>query len=107
MGSVLLQVTCERLPCFKLAHKLQRPDLLKPFRDSGYSGFYYKVLQEGTLTTGDAIEVVEKNAHGVTVRALLGVHRLGENNRDTMEKLLQVKALAPGVREDIERRLAA
>lgn len=107
MGPVLMQVTCERLPCFKLGHKLHRPDLIKPFRESGYSGFYYKVLQEGSLSAGDAIEVVKKDPHRITVRALLGVHRLGENNRDTMEKLLHVEALAPGVREDIERRLAA
>jgi MOSC domain-containing protein YiiM len=107
MGSVLLQVTCERLPCFKFAHKVDRPDILKPFLQSGYSGFYYKVLQEGTLTSGDSIQVVEKDAHAITVRALLGVHRLGEDDRDTMKKLLHVKALAPGVRQDIERRLAA
>lgn len=107
MGSALLQVTCERLPCFKLAHKLSRPDILKPFLQSGYSGFYYKVLQEGSLTTGDSIEVVEKDAQGVTVRALLGVHRLNEDAIETMEKLLNVEALAPGVRKDIEKRLAA
>lgn len=107
MGSVLLQVTCERLPCFKFAHKVGRPDILKPFLQSGYSGFYYKVLQEGSLKAGDSIEIVEKDVQGVTVRALLGVHRLNDDDPETMEKLLKVQALAPGVRQDIERRLAA
>ncbi|QIF04048.1 MOSC domain-containing protein [Roseimicrobium sp. ORNL1] len=106
MSNVLLQVTCERLPCFKFAHKVSRPDILKPFLQSGHSGFYYKVLQEGTITAGDSIEVVEKEPQCISVRALLGVHRLNEDDIETMEKLLKVEALAPGVRKDIEKRLA-
>jgi MOSC domain-containing protein YiiM len=105
MGDVLLQVTSERIPCFKLGHKLHRPDILKPFLQSGRSGFYYKVLRGGALSAGDAIEVVERDPRGVTVRALLGVHRLGENARETIEKILKVDALAPGVRNDLEKRL--
>jgi MOSC domain-containing protein YiiM len=107
MGDVLLQITCERLPCFKFAHKVSRPDILKPFLQSGYSGFYYKVIQEGTISAGDSIGVVEKDPQRVSVRDLLGVHRLNEDVVETMEKLLKVEALAPGVRKDIEKRLAA
>lgn len=107
MGDVLLQVTCERLPCFKFAHKVSRPDILKPFLQSGYSGFYYKVLQEGTITAGDAIGVVEQHPLRVTVRDLLGVHRLNEDSTETVEKLLTIEALAPIVRKDLEKRLVA
>ncbi|RBP41367.1 MOSC domain-containing protein YiiM [Roseimicrobium gellanilyticum] len=107
MGNVLLQVTCERLPCFKFAHKVGRPDILKPFLQSGHSGFYYKVLQEGTLAMGDTIEIVEQHPLRVTVRDLLGVHRLNEEATETLEKLLTIEALAPIVRKDLEKRLAA
>jgi MOSC domain-containing protein YiiM len=106
MGSVLLQVTGHRLPCFKLGHKLHRPDILKPFLQSGYSGFYYRVLREGTLTAGDEIEVVERDPRGVTVRALLGVHRMGEDDVEVVAKALEVPSLAGFVREDLEARAA-
>jgi MOSC domain-containing protein YiiM len=106
IGEVLLQVTSERIPCFKLGHKLHRPDILKPFLQSGRSGFYYKVLKEGSLSSGDTIEVVEKDPRGVTVRALLGVHRLGDDSRETMEKALEVDALSPLVRADLEQKLS-
>lgn len=107
MGDALLQVTCERLPCFKFAHKVNRPDILKPFLQSGHSGFYYKVLQEGTVTAGDTIEVEERHPLRISVRDLLGVHRLNEHSTETVEKLLTIEALAPIVRKDLEKRLAA
>ncbi len=105
IGSVLLQVTSARIPCFKLGHKLNRPDILKPFLQSGRSGFYYKVLQEGTVAQDDEIQVEEKDPQGITVRALLGVQRLGEPSRETMERAVQIKALAPIVRNELSEKL--
>jgi len=105
IGDVILQVTCERIPCFKLGHKLHRPDILKPFLQSGRSGFYYRVLQEGPIATGQDIEVSERDSRGVTVRALLGMHRMNEGTKETISQALEVEALSPAVRRELEARL--
>ncbi|MES2658574.1 MAG: MOSC domain-containing protein [Verrucomicrobiota bacterium] len=106
IGKLVLQVTSPRIPCFKLGHKLGRPGILKPFLQSGRSGFYYRVLEEGTVAAGSAVEVISRDPSGVTVRKLLGMHRLGEGDRGSIEKTLEIEALSPLVRKDLEARLA-
>ncbi len=105
MGEILLQVTSPRIPCFKLGHKLSRPDILKPFLHSGFCGFYYSVLEDGTLSAGTPVEVVTRDPRGVTVRELLGLYRLGEGDGDAIRKVMEVEALSPLVRKDLEGRL--
>ena len=38
-----------RIPCYKLAAKFHRNDILARFLLSGRSGFYFSVEQEGTV----------------------------------------------------------
>lgn len=105
IGGLLLQVTCPRIPCFKLGNKLNRPDILKPFLQSGRSGFYFRVLKEGSVSAGSPMEIVERDPREITVRALLGMHRLGEGTRESIEKVLGIEALPPLVRVDLAARL--
>jgi len=55
IGSAELAATQPRLPCFKLALALETPSIPKTFLESGRTGFYLRVLQEGTLQAGDPI----------------------------------------------------
>src|SRR5258705_2398924 len=55
IGAAVLEVTQPRLPCFKLAGKFQRDDIIKRFLDSRKTGFYARVLKEGALQAGDPI----------------------------------------------------
>ena len=54
-GSAVIKVTTPRLPCFKLAAKFQRDDILARFVRSGRCGFYFSVLgrDEPTLTVAE------------------------------------------------------
>jgi MOSC domain-containing protein YiiM len=54
IGSAELVVTQPRLPCFKLALKFQRDDIIKRFLDSRRTGFYLAVTQEGDVGPGDS-----------------------------------------------------
>jgi len=67
IGSAVLQVTQPRSPCFKLAAHLGLPDFPKSFLASGRSGFYLRVLEEGDLGAGDAIERISSPPTGLTV----------------------------------------
>jgi MOSC domain-containing protein YiiM len=107
IGTATLQVTAPRLPCFKFAHKMGRPDILKPFLQSGRCGFYFRVDQEGTVTPGDAIVPLERSPMGITMRAILGLMKFGEGNRTEVERALELECLAPCARRDLEKRLAA
>mgnify|MGYP002655138747 CR=1 FL=1 len=105
-GGLVLQVTCPRIPCFKLGNKLHKPDILKAFLHSGRSGFYFRVLTEGSISAGTAIKIMERDPRKITVRALLGMYRLGEGDRKSIESALEIDALSPLVRKDLETRFA-
>ncbi len=105
IGKLVLQVTSPRIPCFKLGNKLHKPDILKQFLQSGRSGFYFRVVEEGPVTSGTPVEIISRDPRKVSVRALLGMYRLGEGTRESIEKALEIDALSPLVRKDLEARL--
>lgn len=107
IGNVVLQVTGPRIPCFKLGHKVHSPGILKPFLQSGRSGFYYRVVREGRLAAGEAIEVIERDPKGISVRSVLGMFRLGEGTPEGISQALEIEALVPFVRRDFDERLRA
>jgi len=100
-GDAVVEVTQPRLPCFKLAHKLSRPTLPKQFLTSGRSGFYHRVVTEGEVGAGDAIERLHRDPQGVSVRALLGLVQLDSRDADVARRALAVAALTPSWREDV------
>src|SRR6187402_738717 len=58
IGTAEMVVTQPRQPCFKLAYKFGRQDMISRFVKSGRSGFYLRVIKEGVLGTGDSIELI-------------------------------------------------
>jgi MOSC domain-containing protein YiiM len=68
IGTTLLEVVQPRLPCFKLALKMEDPTFVRRFAEASRPGAYLKIIEEGELGTGDAIEVSGRPDHGVDVR---------------------------------------
>ncbi len=67
IGTAELIVTQPRMPCFKLAAKLQRPDVIRHFLTSGRTGWYLAVAREGELKPGDLIVRVSRSDDGATI----------------------------------------
>jgi len=101
IGTALLQVTHPRVPCFKLAHKFGCPQFIKEFLVSGRSGYYLRVVEEGELGAGDAIEFIHRDPQRVTVRGLLGLTDLNESNPALAKRALLAEGLPPNWRDDI------
>src|SRR2546421_10750773 len=62
-GSAEFVLTQPRMPCFKLGIRFNRPDMVKRFLESGWTGFYCAVLKEGKVAAGDSIELPERDQH--------------------------------------------
>jgi MOSC domain-containing protein YiiM len=67
IGDALVMVTQPRFPCYKLGIRFGRDDILPKFLKSGRSGIYFSVLEEGFVTSGDAIERVHRDPAGLTI----------------------------------------
>ncbi len=101
---VLLEVTAPRIPCRTFQGWMDEPQWVKRFTDHGAPGAYLRVLTPGTVAAGDAIEVVHRPAHGVTVGDVFLIRRIDEGR-------LTAALDDPGVRgqmaDAIRRDLAA
>ncbi len=59
-GGVLLEVSQSRQPCWKLNDRFGVPAMARRVQDSGRTGWYYRVLQPGSVQAGDALVLVAR-----------------------------------------------
>jgi MOSC domain-containing protein YiiM len=78
IGTAEFQVTRPRLPCYKLAIRIDRPDIERRFLRTGRTGFYLSVVLEGHVAAGDAIEPVASSEMGPTVAEVVAARASGE-----------------------------
>ncbi len=105
IGKATVQVTQPRLPCFKLAAKFQRDDILKRFLQSGRSGFYFSVIEEGLVAASDAIERIQDDEHGIAVSDINKLFNCG-TDRALLQRVTQLEALPVDWREHFSEQLA-
>ena len=64
---LVLAVTSPRIPCRTFAVWLDEGGWTAAFRAAARPGAYLRVLAPGTVGTGDAIEVIHRPDHDVTI----------------------------------------
>lgn len=108
IGTAEVVATQPRMPCFKLALKFDREDIVESFLESGRPGFYVAVVQEGELGAGDAMERVHEDENGVSV---VDVARLyldrDRSDPDLLRRAVDVEALPESWRGHFRKRLGA
>jgi MOSC domain-containing protein YiiM len=76
VGTALLEVCGPRVPCATFAAHMREPRWVRRFAERGRTGAYLAVREPGAVVTGDAVEVVHRPGHGLTVpkffRAAMG-----------------------------------
>ena len=105
IGSAIVMVRQPRTPCYKLAAKFQRDDMLERFLLSGRSGFYFSVEQEGTVATEDMFALLTRNQAGINIAEM---NRLLVNERydhGLLRKAIETSALPEHWREYFSERM--
>jgi len=105
IGSAEFIVTQPRMPCFKLGIRFGRPEIVKRFLQSGRSGFYFAVLEEGRVAAGDSVEWLTRDEHGVTVADIVNLYKADETNQDLLRRASELRALPPFWRDYFRKRL--
>jgi MOSC domain-containing protein YiiM len=95
-GTVTLEVSQPRAPCWKLGMKMEDPAFLKRFTRAGRPGAYLRIVEEGALAAGDPIRALERPTHGVSVG---DVFRIFSRDRGEAGRLLSVPELADDWKE--------
>jgi MOSC domain-containing protein YiiM len=99
IGSATVMVRQPRIPCYKLAAKFQRDDILQRFLLSGRSGFYFSVEQEGEVEVGDSLELISRDHDGITIAEMNRLFVREKYDRDLLQKAINTLALPEEWRE--------
>lgn len=67
-GSAVLEVTAPRIPCVTLATRMGEPAFVRRFREAERPGLYCRVIREGYVEAGDAVDY--ESHEGPTVGAI-------------------------------------
>ncbi len=106
IGTSTFQVTEPRVTCYKLAVRFDRPDILRLMNQTGRTGFYLRVLEEGYVEPGDDIDVLGQDPGEVTVANITSLHRGSDKgNAELMRLAISVAALGEGWREYFKHQL--
>lgn len=105
IGSAEFVVTQPRTPCFKLAIRFGRLDMIKRFLRSGRTGFYLSVSREGELAAGDAIRLVPSEGPAVTVAEIVSLYTVDESKQELLRRASGLAALPKGWRDYFRERL--
>ncbi|HET9305746.1 MAG TPA: MOSC domain-containing protein [Candidatus Sulfotelmatobacter sp.] len=105
IGGAIIMVRQPRIPCYKLAIKFHRNDILARFLRSGRSGFYFSVEQEGTVQAGDGFEFLSREPQGIAIAEMNHLFVEDKYNRELLEKAIATPALPEDWRDYFMKRL--
>ncbi|WP_100009790.1 MOSC domain-containing protein [Lentibacillus sediminis] len=105
LGEAVIQITQGRIPCSTINKRTGIPTLLQRFVGTGYSGYLCRVLEEGTVRMDAEVKLIQRHPERVPVHAATMIHLHGRNDREGMERVLQVDELADKWRKKLEKRL--
>lgn len=104
IGAATLQVTQPREPCVKLARKHNEPQLGNWIHETGYTGFYLRVIEANPIEAGDTIELSERPHPQHTIANAMQA-QFGEFNPDALRSFLDNPALSDAWRTRMKKRL--
>ncbi|KAK5987493.1 Carnitine monooxygenase reductase subunit [Cladobotryum mycophilum] len=105
-SEVLLQVSLPRQPCFKLNHRFSLKNFAPETYKTSRTGWYYRVLREGTVKAGDEAHLMERKWPDWTVeRVQEYLHRVTDN-LEMNERIAEIEALGEESRGQFRKRVA-
>ncbi|HEF1903983.1 MOSC domain-containing protein [Bacillus thuringiensis] len=106
LGEAIVQVTQPRQPCFKLAKKYNIPKLPLYFQETGYTGFYFRVLKEGWVSSVDTLKSLQSDPKGVSIAFANRIMHKEKQNIEGVKRILEVNALSSSWRKSFEKRIS-
>jgi MOSC domain-containing protein YiiM len=105
LGEAIVQVTQPRQPCFKLSVKYDWPKLPLLVQQTGFTGYYFRVLKSGNVNPGAALVLQERMSDAASISYANRMMHEDKQNREGMERLLRIPALSASWRKTFLKRL--
>jgi ferredoxin-NADP reductase/MOSC domain-containing protein YiiM len=107
IGTALFEVTQPRVTCWRLGIRTDEPRMPALVVSHGRPGFYFRVLEEGHVAAGDAIEKVGDGPQGMTVQEVSALLYLPRHPLGELRRAVSIPALSEGWRASFQALIEA
>lgn len=105
IDEVVVQVSQPRQPCHKLAKRLNQADAVLRVQETGYTGYYFRVLTEGTISKDSSIKLIAKGESGVTITYANQIKYHENNNVEAVQRISAIGELSASWKQSFLKRL--
>ncbi|TDU28680.1 MOSC domain-containing protein YiiM [Panacagrimonas perspica] len=90
-GSARIQLSQPRRPCWKIDARFGLEGIALFIEAHGLAGWYYRVLEPGTVRSGDELKLLDRHPESLSLREF---HVLAHAHRPTVAELMRLAHLA-------------
>ncbi|WP_066300591.1 MOSC domain-containing protein [Bacillus sp. FJAT-29937] len=105
LGEAIIQVSQGRVPCASISMHNKAENLLSRVVETGYTGYFFRVLQEGIVKEDSSLRLMERKQEKFSVLAGNQLMFHDRKNRAAIEELIQVEELAEAWRNRLKKAL--
>ena len=103
IGTAKVQITQPREPCYKLGIRFGDQKILKEFIDHGFPGTYVKILDEGEVSPGDQVQLIQESENPLTIQKFYTLLFARQKDAQLIKWALESEALPLGKRERLRK----
>lgn len=104
MGSVILQISQPRKPCWKIDEKYGSRGVATFMHNQGLCGWYYRVLKEGMIASHDRLELIQREKNAPTLKEFLSVTGASRPNPELLEQFTEINGLSREITQQLTDR---
>ncbi|MEP3244369.1 MAG: MOSC domain-containing protein [Sneathiella sp.] len=103
-GSAQIQISQGRQPCWKLNSHIGDNSMVKLFQQSGFTGWYYRVLTTGQIATGDQLTLIKRPNPEWPLDTVIAARFNPALSADVADALSQLPELAQNWRDAFSKK---
>ena len=102
IGSAVFEVTQPRVTCYRVGIRMNEPRMAALLVSHGRPGFYFRVIEEGEVESGDEIVQVTSGPERMTIAEVNALLYTPGHPRTQLERAVRIPALSAGWRSSFE-----
>jgi len=106
INRTVVQVSQPRSPCWKINHRFGIDDLSKRIASRCMTGWYYRVLEFGSISVGDTFELIEQQPDPISILRFWEIVLSHRPSAGDLDKLCEIPALTEAWKRKLTERKA-